>query len=182
MVLFFPKEKHHNLVFLDTEFNNRKLIQVSMIVYEQIEVENVIAYLLKGSINVYIDNEINRFFTNYTGITRQFLEVHSVQEWEAVDLLNEFLKELRTEDTMYIAHGVKQDLDLLIEAGVDIGTAERYCTYNNAKTLLKREKDLRLTDVCNESGYYADQHDAYTDAKSVVHAFSYLKLVEATEG
>lgn len=180
MVLFIPNEKHRSLIFFDTEFNDKKLIQVSMIVYEQIYIKNVLVYLLKGSINLYIDNEINRFFTMYTGITQDFLNEEAIPETEATILLNDFLKDYKTKDTLYIAHGIKQDIDLLDMIGVNIGTAERYCTYNNSKTILARDKDLRLIDVCNESGYFADQHDAYTDAKNVVHAFSYLKLVEAT--
>lgn len=181
MVLFFPKETHQSLVFLDTEFNDRKLIQVAMIVYEKAILENTPVYILKGSVNVYIDNEINHFFTRYTGITYDFLQQHAIPELDAAEVLNGFLDGLRDENTLYIAHGIKQDLDLLEIMGVDLGTAERYCTYNNSKALLGRDKNLKLIDVCNESGYYSDQHDAYTDAKNVVHAFSYLKLVEATK-
>lgn len=179
MLLYIPEEKHQSLIFLDTEFNDKKLIQVAMIAYEKIEVKGVTAYLLKGSINLYVDNEINYFFTRYTNISQDFLDDHAIPQTEAAELLNEFLKDYKTSDSLYIAHGVKQDLDLIKAMGVDLGSAERYCTYSNSKTLLKRDKELRLIDVCNESGYFADQHDAYTDAKNVVHAFSYLKLVEA---
>ena len=53
MLLYIPNEEHNNLIFFDTEFNDRKLIQVSMIAYEAIMVENVRTYILKGSINVF---------------------------------------------------------------------------------------------------------------------------------
>lgn len=179
MVLYIPNENHKNLVFFDTEFNDRKLIQISMIVYEAIEVNNITVYLLKGSINLYVRNEINAFFTHYTGITADFLDGNAIDEEEAVKILNQFLTNLNNKDTLFIAHGVKQDMELLTTAGVEVGAVERYCTYNASKSLLKRDKNLRLIDVCNESGYFAEQHDAYSDAKNVVHAFSYLKLVEA---
>jgi hypothetical protein len=179
MVLFFPKETHQSLVFLDTEFNDRKLIQVAMITYERMIIDTIPVYVLKGSVNIYINNEINYFFTRYTGINYDFLQQHGIPETDAAEVLNGFLDGLRDENTLYIAHGIKQDLELLQNMGIDLGTSERYCTYNNSKTLLGRDKNLKLIDVCNESGYYSDQHDAYTDAKNVVHAFSYLKLVEA---
>jgi DNA polymerase III epsilon subunit-like protein len=179
LVLYIPNENHKNLVFFDTEFNNQKLIQVAMIVYEAIEIKGVHAYLLKGSINLYIQNEINYFFTKYTGICADFLDNNGVPEEEARTALNTFVSTFNNKDTLFIAHGVKQDADLLVSMGVNISLADRYCTYNASKTFLNRDKNLRLIDVCNESGYFAEQHDAYSDAKNVVHAFSYLKLVEA---
>lgn len=182
MVLYIPNEEHKHLIFFDTEFNEQKLVQVAMIVYEAIMVNDVPVYLLKGSINLYILNEINHFFTRYTGITEGFLRDYAVLESEAVDLLNDFLKGLNVPSTLFIAHGVKQDMDLIKIMGVQVDKAETYCTYNHSRVLLKREKSLRLIDVVNESGYFAEEHDAYSDAKNVVHAFSYLKLVEATLG
>lgn len=178
MVLYIPNEKHKNLIFFDTEFNERKLIQVAMIIYESMVVDGVQVYVLKGSVNIYIDNEINDFFTRYTGITRDFLAIHALPIEEALDVLSCFVKDYDNKDSVFIAHGVKQDADLLKEFGVAISNADYFCTYNAAKNLLNREKNLRLIDICNESGYFAEQHDAYSDAKNVVHAFSYLKLVE----
>ncbi len=165
-------------MFFDTEFNQRKLIQVSMIIYEKVPVYDAFAYLLKGSINIYIDNEVDSFFTRYTGITKDFLFNNAVTETEAKDSINKFLETYNNSDTMFIAHGIKQDMELLTSIGIQVDKVDRYCTYNAAKSLLNRDKNLRLIDVCNESGYFAEQHDAYSDAKNVVHAFSYLKLVE----
>lgn len=179
MLLYIPNENHRNLIFLDTEFNDRNLIQVSMIIYESYMVHDVSCYLLKGSLNLYINNEINTFFTRYTGITQDFLDKHGIPQDQAAEVIQEFIKDCTLADSMFIAHGIKQDMTLIQSIGVNFGSAERYCTYNNAKRLLNRDKNLRLIDVCNESGYFAEQHDAYSDAKNVVHAFSYLKLVEA---
>jgi DNA polymerase III epsilon subunit-like protein len=179
MVLYIPNEGHQNIIFFDTEFNDRKLIQVAMIIYEAININGIEAYVLKGSINVYITNEINYFFTRYTGITAGFLDSCSISELEATTLINEFLKDLNNSSTLLVAHGIKQDIDLLTTMGVKLDKVEQYCTYNHSKTLLNRDKNLKLIDVCNESGYFADEHDAYSDAKNVVHAYSYLKLVEA---
>ena len=179
MLLYIPNESHRNLVFLDTEFNDKKLIQVSMIIYENYMVQNVSCYLLKGSLNLYINNEINFFFTRYTGINQDFLDANGIPQEDAVEIIQEFIKDSILADSLFIAHGIKQDMTLMESIGINFGSAERYCTYNNSKRLLNREKNLRLIDVCNESGYFAEQHDAYSDAKNVVHAFSYLKLVEA---
>lgn len=179
MLLYIPNEEHKNLIFFDTEFNDKKLIQVSMIAYELLLIDNVKVYILKGSINLFIDNLINDFFTRYTGITNNFLSEHAISEEDARKALNNFVLNYDTPDSLFIAHGVKQDIDLLKDLGVNISHAERYCTYDAAKRLLNRDKNLKLVDVCNESGYFAEQHDAYSDAKNVVHAYSYLKLVEA---
>lgn len=180
MLLYIPREKHKNLIFFDTEFNERKLIQVAMIVYESCLIENVTVYLLKGSINLYIQNEINQFFTRYTGINEFYLRDYAVQEEDAKIALEKFLKDYNNSDSLFIAHGVKQDLELLINLGLDLSKVETYCTYEAAKKLLNRDKNLKLIDVCNDSGYFAEQHDAYSDSKNVVHAFSYLKLMEAS--
>lgn len=181
MLLYIPNENHKNLIFFDTEFNDRQLVQVSMIIYESVEIDGVSTYLLKGSINLYINTVINYFFTKYTGITQPYLDEFGIEETQATVILNEFLKDLNNPNTLLIAHGVKQDATLLLAIGVDINQMERYCTYTAAKKVLGREKNLRLIDVCNESGYFAEQHDAYSDAKNVVHAFSFLRLVEAIE-
>lgn len=178
MILYIPNEEHKNLIFFDTEFNDRRLVQVSMIIYERLKVQETCVYILKGSVNLYIQNEINHFFTRYTGITQDFLNRNAVSEQEAREKLNDFLKNYNNENSLFIAHGVKQDIELLEKMGVDIEKANRFCTYNAAKALLNREKNLKLIDICNESGYFAEQHDAYSDAKNVVHAFSFLKLVE----
>jgi DNA polymerase III epsilon subunit-like protein len=178
LLLYIPNESHKNLVFFDTEFNDRKLIQIAMIIYESFTIKGVQTYLLKGSINLYVGNIINSFFTRYTGITEDFLYRNAVSEDEARIALNNFLKGMDNKDTIFIAHGVKQDMELLFSLGVNITQADTFCTYNASKNLLNRDKNLRLIDVCNESGYFAEQHDAYSDAKNVVHAFSYLKLVE----
>lgn len=180
MLLYVPNEKHKNLIFFDTEFNDQKLIQIAMIIYEAIELDGIHVYLLKGSINIYVQNSINSFFTRYTGITQDFLYDNAIPEEEARQKISDFIKNLNTKDTLLIAHGLKQDAALLTAMGIDICCMERYCTYNSSKALLNRDKNLKLIDVCNESGYFAEQHDAYSDAKNVVHAFSFLKLIEAT--
>lgn len=178
MLLYIPNETHKNLVFFDTEFNDQKLIQISMIIYESLTLNGTSVYLLKGSINLYVQNDINFFFTRYTGITQEFLNKNAISEAEAVEKLEKFLYGLNNKDTLFVAHGIKQDMQLLTALGIDISGVDRYCTYTAAKRLLKRDKQLKLIDVCNESGYFAEQHDAYSDSKNVVHAYSYLKLVE----
>lgn len=182
MLLYIPNENHEYTVFFDTEFNQQKLVQVSMILYERIHYEGIPLYLLSGSINIYIKNYINHFFTNYTGIDQFFLNKNAISELEAKTEIENFLKDVpKDERTLLIAHGIKQDAELLLDLGVEIENMDRYCTYENSKTILNRERNLRLVDICNEAGYFTDQHDAYSDAKNVVHAFSFLKLIEATE-
>ena len=181
MLLYIPNEEHNHIIFFDTEFNSQKLIQVSLIIYERIIVDSIPSYLLSGSINLYIDNEINQFFTQYTGINQTFLNQNAVSQQEAKESLQRFLAPIsNSEKTLLVAHGLKQDRILLEDMGLNIDRMDRYCTYTESKKILNRDKDLRLIDICNESGYFTDQHDAYSDAKNVIHAFSYLKLIETT--
>jgi hypothetical protein len=178
MLLYIPNEKHEHLLFFDTEFDNQRLVQVSIIHYQRIIIEGVATYLLEGSINVYINRDVSEFFINHTGITPEYLSKEGVKQKDAVDVVNKFLWALNNKQTLLISHGVNQDAIILAAAGIKIDYMERYCTHNNAKRILKRDKCLKLIDICDESGYFTDQHDAYTDAKNTVHAFSYLKLVE----
>lgn len=178
MLLYIPNEEHEHLLFFDTEFDNQKLVQISIIHYNKIKINNMTTYLLEGSINVYIDTHISEFFINHTGITPEYLTKQGVTQKEAVDVVNKFLWALNNKQTLLISHGVNQDAIILETAGIKINYMQRYCTHNNAKRILNRDKCLKLIDICNESGYYTDQHDAYTDAKNTIHAFSYLKLVE----
>jgi hypothetical protein len=178
MLLYIPNEKHEHLLFFDTEFDNQRLVQVSIIHYQRIMVEGVAAYLLEGSINVYIDRNVSEFFINHTGITPDYLKKEGVSQKQARDEINRFIWALNNKHTLLISHGVHQDTLILEAAGINIHYMERYCTHNNAKRILQRDKHLKLIDICNESGYYTDSHDAYTDAKNTVHAFSYLKVVE----
>ena len=178
MLLYIPNEKHEHLLFFDTEFDNQRLVQVSIIHYQRIIIEGVAAYLLEGSINVYIDRNVSEFFINHTGITPEYLKKEGVTQKEAVEIVNKFLWALNNKQTLLISHGVNQDAIILETAGIKINYMEKYCTHNNAKRILQRDKNLKLIDICNDSGYYTDQHDAYMDAKNTVHAFSYLKLFE----
>ena len=181
MLLYLPNETHKHVIFFDTEFEDQKLVQVAMILYESVRVNEVDAYLLKGSINLYIKREVNNFFVAYTNITNHFLEENGIEEEEVKNKLNSFLCGLNNNTTLFVAHGIKQDMTLLLDFGINIDKVDRYCTYNNSKALLKRDSKLKLDEICNESGYFLDScHDAYSDAKNVVHAFSFLRLIEAT--
>ena len=113
MLLYIPNRNNTKNVFFDTEFDNRKVAQVALIWYESVNVEGVNVYLLKGSLNVYIKQEVSIFFTNYTGITQDFLNLHGASEETAGLRLNEFLEELNNEQTLFVAHGIKQDMTLL---------------------------------------------------------------------
>lgn len=178
MVIYIPNEEHENLVFFDTEFDQQRLVQISMILYERIILEGVPCFLLSGSVNVYIKRNVSSFFVKHTGLTQEYIKNRGISEHAARSTINNFLIGLNSPYTLLIAHGVKQDAMLLEDLDIKVDLMEHYCTYQSSRRILNRENHLKLIDVCNEAGYFTNQHDAYIDAESVMHAYSYLKLVE----
>lgn len=180
MNIYVSNEKSHELVFIDTEFDEQRLVQVAMIYYTKVkDCGDVTLYTIKGSCNIYIHNKISYFFTNYTGITPNFLEKYGVEEEEAIKLLNKFVSEF-CECTLLIAHGAKQDLMLLRNLGIALKNHNVYCTYNQGKRILKRDNKMKLTDLCLESGNYITScHDAFIDCKNLINVFQYLKELES---
>lgn len=178
MLIYIPNEEHENLIFFDTEFDHQKLVQVSMILYQRVVIDNIPLYLLKGSVNIYIKRRVSYFFTNHTGITESFLWNRGVDEDSAREELNKFLEGLNHSKTMLVSHGVKQDAMLLLNADIHIHKMDRYCTYNNAKRILNREDNLKLAALCKEAGFFSKEHDAYEDSINVLHVFSNLRLIE----
>ena len=54
-----------------------------------------------------------------------------------------------------------------------------YCTFTNAKRILKRTHNLKLDDLARECGYYLDgAHNAYHDAWATVAVFCWLKKLD----
>jgi hypothetical protein len=181
MLLYIPKEEHKDLLFMDTEFDNQELVQVAFVHYKRVIINDIPVYRLEGSVNSYVDRKVSTFFTEHTGITKENLKSFGIKPEEAAAQVNKFLWALNNKETLLIAHGINQDAIILERAGIHVNYMDRYCTHNAAKRILERDKNLKLIDICNEAGYYTDQHDAYTDAKNVLYVFSYLKFVEATK-
>jgi len=87
---------------------------------------------------------------------------------------------------MIISHGLKNDRLVLKDNGINFNSYEDtdgkmkpvdgYCTFNNAKRILERDKKLKLEDLAEEAGYYLScAHNAYHDMWATVAVFTFLR-------
>lgn len=180
---YVNKINKEHLIFFDTEFDDQRLVQVAMIVFKQEKAENnVYYYTLQGSCNLFINREVDCYFTKYTGITQAFLDRYGLSEAEVADKVYYFFNELGIKldrSSMFISHGAKQDIQVLEDAGIFIPHELMCCTYKMAQKRLKRDKHLKLYELCIEAGDYVEEsHDAYCDCKASITVFQYLQNLE----
>lgn len=171
------KAKH--LIFLDTEFDNRELIQVAMIAYKQVsEKDSYSFYELEGSCNLFINRNVSHFFSNYTGISQNFLHSYGVTQEEVKQRIDFFLKELEINKSncLFISHGIKQDAQILSTIGIVLPPESLCCTYELSKQVLRRNSNLKLSELCMEAGVYSkENHDAFVDCQKNITVFQYLQ-------
>ena len=182
MVIKCYNEKHQYLLFMDLEFNNRDLVQFAGLLFTWIDDDT---YQLMRSCNLYITQKVCYPFAEYTAITNNFLKENGVPLRDAIQLINEFLDDVDLNELSIIGHGLKNDRLVLIENGLEFTHKEDgqpidgYCTFNNAKRILKRANRLTLNDLAEECGYYLHHaHNAYNDVWAEVAIFTYLKKME----
>lgn len=161
------------LLFLDIEFNNLDLVQYAGLLFCKIDDET---YQLMRSCNIYITTQVCYAFADYTSITTRFLEENGMPLESAVDvILYDFLKDIPEEDLLLISHGLKNDRIVLEQAGLDL-SCEGYCTFTNARRILKRQDHLSLEALANEAGYYLHHaHNAFNDVWAEVSVYTYLQ-------
>lgn len=182
MVIKCYNEKHQYLLFIDLEFNKRDLVQFAGLLFTWID-DNT--YQLMRSCNLYITQKVCYPFAEYTSITNNFLKENGVPLKDAIQLIEEFLYDVDLDDLCIIGHGLKNDRLVLIDNGLEFTHKESgqpidgYCTFNNAKRILKRANHLTLNDLAEECGYYLHHaHNAYNDVWAEVAIFTYLKKIE----
>ena len=182
MIIKCYNEKHHHLLFIDLEFNNRDLVQFAGLLFKWIDEET---YQLEKSCNIYITQQVCYPFAEYTSITNNFLIENGVPIKDAIELINDFLSDVDMNDACIIGHGLKNDRLVLAESGVDCihktngQPIDGYCTFNNAKRILNRLNKLSLVDICEECGYYLHHaHNAYNDVWGEVAVYTYLRKKE----
>ncbi len=97
--------------------------------------------------------------------------------------MEEVIFDIDPQDCLIVSHGVDDDINLLCENGFCFDQfVHRYCTYNNARKLLKRKKDLKLRDVAKEGGYILfNEHNAYADVWGTLYAFCFLNELENSQ-
>lgn len=187
MIIKAYNENHQYLLFLDIEFCKDTLVQFSGLLFKRIEKET---YQLYKSCNLYVNVSVSYPFVEYTRISNNFLAENGMplsnvqyQIWER------FLNDVPLDKVEVISHGLKNDRLVLLQNGINLSSyitednvekpVDGYCTFNNAKKILKRNKNLSLSAIAEEAGYYSSQaHNAYGDVWSEVAVFTLLKALE----
>ena len=179
MAVYLPNVKQNKIVFLDTEFmEGRELIQAAFIIYERVDDKD--HYFLTTSLNVYVNTQISPAFETYTGIKTGFLGNVGISKYQAKEVINDFFDKnfINSCNTLVVGHGINQDLLVLDEFGCKIETAT-YDTLENAKIVLDRQRDLKLSDLLLDAGLVQGvAHDAYQDTRNLMPIFAYLKWME----
>lgn len=179
MILHLPKVKQDKIVFLDTEFmEGRKLVQAAFIIFDRIDdSEN---FFLTNSLNLYVNTPISDAFSTFTGINAGFLGNNGVPFLKAHEILDSFVEEnkINKANTLLVGHGLQQDINVLFDFGCPL-TADTYDTHQMGRVLLKRDCNLKLSDLLLDAGLvHETSHDAYQDARNLIPVFSYLVWVD----
>lgn len=184
MIIKCYNENHPYLIFIDLEFNNKTLVQFAGLLFKRIDTDT---YQLMRSCNQYITTKVCFPFIEYTNITNGFLQENGVSPQDLRSIVfNDFLADVSLKDVMVISHGLKNDRLVLIHNGINLTLIDDhkcpidgYCTFNNAKRILNREKKVSASDLAAECGYYLHHaHNAYNDVWAEVAIFTYLKKME----
>lgn len=183
MITVFKNIDYDHVLMFDAEYNEGDLIQFAGLLFRKI---NKDIFQIEKSFNAYVKLEegkyINRFIEKFTGITNSFLDSFGITLEEA----REGIKELIDVEgsLLIVAHGLENDRRVLLGNDIDLylrndEVIDGICTYNAAKRLLNREKNLNLTDVAADAGLFLTHgHDAFHDAWATVSAFCLLKKLE----
>ena len=187
MIIKCYNEKHPWLLFIDVEFEQLKLVQFSGALFKRIDTDT---YQLATSITQYVTTSIGTYFQDYTNISQDFIAKNGIPLDSLKDLIfGEVLKDVDMGDIMIISHGLKNDRLVLKENDINFSyytdannkakPVDGYCTYNNAKRILNREKKLKLEEIAEEAGYYLScAHNAYNDMWATVAVFTFLKKLD----
>lgn len=181
MVLNFQNIKRKYVVVMDLEFDQMNLLQAAGMIFKLVNEKNY-SYRLQTSFNFYIKREeIGKYAEKYTGLNLEFLNDNGITLEDFIKQFNDLMSEIDLDDAMFVSHGSKNDRLVLKNSGITNLPAHSFCTYKNAKKILKREKRLSLEEVASDAGYYMfDKHNAYYDVIATTVVLSFLQSVEAT--
>ena len=179
MQLYIPNTQENNIIVFDIEYDGPQLVQLAFLILTK-TAPNI--FRVSKSFNTYINSghQLSNFFTRYTHITNEFLCDNGIDLTVARSLVQDCLLDVDPNDCIVTSHGVKNDLELLYRHGIKFKDCKtHYCTYNMARKLLHRTDHLSLKAIAIEGGYYAfNEHNAYADVWSTLHAFCFLKEYE----
>ena len=182
MKIYLPNTNVQHIILFDIEYDHFTLVQLAFLILTRTTEPNI--YALSKSVNMYVNEgrPLNTFFTRYTHITNEFLCDNGIDLSVARILVQDSLLDIDINDCIVVSHGIKNDLDILLQNGINFKQIKtHYCTYNMARKLLQRKERLSLKDVAADGGYYMfNEHNAYADVWGTLHAFCYLKERENT--
>ncbi len=169
---YFINTNEKHLIFLDTEFDQDNLVQLSFIILDRVS-EN--RYALSSSFNIYIKQNLSGFFCSHHIIGQVALNEEGIDIDLAEDLFLEAISNYDFKECLFIGHGIKQDISIIEDSFyIDFTGCNFYCTYEHAKTL--ELPCLKLRDLAIMNGYYPSlEHCAFDDCKTTIAAFAYLK-------
>ena len=185
MIIYAHNIKYPYLLVFDIEFDQTTLVQFCGLLFKRVG-DGI--YQLARSCNQYVAlNKVSYPFQQYTGITKQFLQDNGTRLTDVVQVvLDEFLEDVDKSQMLVISHGLKNDRKILLENKLNLMYDEKtlkdidgYCTFCHAKTILKRNNNLKLDDLARECGFYLDgAHNAFHDAWATVAVFTWLQKLE----
>lgn len=183
MVLFFKNIKHQHIMVCDIEYDHNRVIQFAGLLFKNVDYKNNL-YQIEKSFNVFIKQDgVGRYATLYTGIDKNLLEELGETEEDFFTLYRSFIQEADLNDTLFVSHGAKNDRKILKALIPNQLPKHSFCTYRNAKRITNRTRELTLSDMANEAGYFLDNaHDAFADAWATAAVLSFLLKIDREEG
>lgn len=184
MIIYLKGVQQKYVLVFDIEFDQKDLVQFAGILLKQVG-ENL--FITARSVNQYVVHKPSYHFQRYTGLTKTFLTENGITLKDLAQVVEDvLLKDVPRNDLLVVSHGLKNDRLVLsqnlINLIYDIETLEPikgYCTFINARRLLERASQLKLSDISREIGVYPiSKHDAFSDVWSTIAVFSYLRALE----
>lgn len=184
MIVLFKGIKQSNIMIFDAEYNEGKLIQFSGFLFRKIQ-EDI--FQVEKSFTTYVKLDegcINPFIRDFTGIDDGFLAKNGISLDEARKQIYNFM-DVGDNELLIVSHGIYNDRQTLLNNDVDFYVDKNgkeiqgICTYNAARRLLKRDKDLTLTDIAAESGIFlSNGHNSFNDAMATISVFCLMCKLE----
>ena len=184
MIIYLKDIPQDYVLAFDIEFDQKDLVQFAGILLEKVG-KNLFA--IARSVNQYVVHKPSYHFQRYTGLTKQFLTENGIGLKDLAQIVEDvLLEDIPRTSLLVVSHGLKNDRLVLTQNMINITYDPKtlepiagYCTFINARRILKRPNQLKLSDIAREIGVYPiSKHDAFSDVWSTLAFLSYLKALE----
>jgi DNA polymerase III epsilon subunit-like protein len=167
----------------DIEYDQTRVIQFAGLLFKNIDYKNHL-YQIEKSFNVFIKQDgVGKYAALYTGIDKSLLQELGETEEDFLILYENFIKGTDLHDTLFVSHGAKNDRKILKDLIPEGLPKHSFCTYRNAKRITGKVRELTLSDIAHEAGYFLDNaHDAFSDAWATVAVLSFLLKIDGEQG